>query len=100
MRKKEYIQKMEEFVSTGSYEVVKYDYTSRYQAQVKRVMKETLIFTEFKKITSYNIDHNLMAPTIRSWIKLYKDGRPIRPIVSFIGAAYYRLSKTISRILK
>lgn len=33
-------------------------------------------------------------------IKLHKEGRPLRPIVSFIGAQCYKISKAISKILK
>lgn len=33
-------------------------------------------------------------------IKLHKEGRPLRPIVSFIGAPCYKISKAISKILK
>lgn len=49
MKKEEYIRKTEEFISNGPYEVIRYDYTNKYQAQVKKIMKEKSIFEEFKK---------------------------------------------------
>ena len=98
MRKDEYIKKTEEFINNGPYEAIKHDYTSRNQAQVKRILKETSIFTEFEK--KHFIESNPVAPIMKNQIKLHKDGRPIRPIVSFIGAPCYKLSKITSRILK
>ena len=36
----------------------------------------------------------------QSQVKIHKEGKPIRPIVSFINAPIYKLSKEVSRVLK
>ena len=43
---------------------------------------------------------NPAAPTFKCQVKLNKEGKLIRPIVSFINGPIYKLSKEVSRVLK
>lgn len=46
------------------------------------------------------IESNPSAPKFKCQVKIQKEGLPIRPIVSFINAPSYKLSKDISKIVK
>jgi hypothetical protein len=98
MGKTEYISKTEEFIEQGPYETVKYDYTNRYQAKIKKLMKENIMFSDYEK--KQIMESNPSIPTLKCQIKLHKEGMPIRPIISFIGAPSYKLARTLSRILR
>lgn len=41
IEKKEYINKTGDFIKVGLYKEIKYDYTSKFQAKVKRLLKDT-----------------------------------------------------------
>lgn len=43
---------------------------------------------------------NPQAPKLYSLIKLHKDNHPIRPVVSFVTAPSFKLSKTLINIIK
>lgn len=98
MEKTEYINKAEEFIKQGPYEEIKYNYTNRYQAKIKKLIKESTMLRNFNK--TQLIESNPSAPTFKCQVKLHKEGRPIRPIVSFIGAPGYKLTKLTSKIVK
>ena len=74
MNKREYIEKTEQFIQKGP------DYTSKFQAQTKKLIKKTTYLTEWEK--KQKIEHNPEAPKFRCQIKLHKKEMPLRPIVS------------------
>lgn len=39
LKNNDYITKAEKFISEGPYEEIKYDYTNKFQARVKRLIK-------------------------------------------------------------
>ena len=41
---------------------------------------------------------NPQASRFRSQLKLYKDGMPLRPIVSFLNSPSYRLAKEVNKL--
>ena len=61
-------------------------------------MKEITFIDDRRK--RYLVESNPVAPNFKCQIKLHKRERPVRPIVSFINAPAYKLSKEVSRILK
>ena len=40
MNKRDYIKKAEQFIQKGPYKEIKYDYTSKFQAQTKKLIKK------------------------------------------------------------
>ena len=62
------------------------------------MMKQLTFIEENKK--KYLLESNPTAQTFKSQVKIHKEGKPIRPIVSFINAPIYKLSKEVSRVLK
>lgn len=44
------------------------------------------------------VGSNLPAPIFKHQVKLHKEGRHVRPSVSFIGAPSYKLVKVISKL--
>ena len=48
MKKDWYINKTEDFIKEGPYQGIKYDYTSKYQAQIKKVLKEITFLSDKK----------------------------------------------------
>ena len=98
LKNNEYISKTEKFIKEGPYKEVTSDHTSKFQARIKKLMKERNFINEYKKKSL--IESNPSIPKFRSQVKLHKEGLPIRPIVSFINAPTYKISKEVSRILK
>lgn len=72
LQKNECINKMEEFLRDGPYEEIKYDYTSKYHAKMKNVMKKITFIEKKKKIFT---ERNPMASTFKCHIKLQQEGR-------------------------
>ena len=94
--KEEYIKKENEFIKSNNYEEIKYDYTNTFQSRVKKLIKNSTMFKNKIKLTESNPE----APKFKCQIKLHKENHPVRPIISFIGAPAYKLSKECSKILK
>lgn len=49
LKREDYINKAENFIKEGPYKEIKYDYTSKYQARIKKVMKEITFIDEKRK---------------------------------------------------
>lgn len=98
MDKNEYIRKTEEFIKLGPYKEINYNYTNKFQAKIKRVIKENSELNNYEKKNI--IESNPSIPILKCQIKLHKENKPVRPIVSFIGAPSYKLSKMMSKTLK
>lgn len=76
-KKEEYINKAETFLK----EEIKYDYTNKYQAKIKKSTKEIyfMAFMEVNKKKMF-VECNPIAPKSKYQIKLHKEGIPVRPI--------------------
>lgn len=98
MCKHDYIKRTEEFIKEGPYKEIKYDYTSRYQAQIKKALKGITFINESKK--KVLTESNPEAPRFKCQLKLHKENKPLRPIVSFINSPSYRTAKEVSKLLK
>ena len=48
LKNNDYITKDEKFISEGPYEEIKYGYTNKFQARVKRLVKEISFINEYK----------------------------------------------------
>ena len=60
---------MEEFIKVGPNTEIKSDYTNKYQAQIKKVLKQVTFLTERQKklFTEFNPE----APRFKSQVKLH-----------------------------
>jgi len=96
MNKNEYINKVEKFVNENGYIELKHDPTNKYQAVLKRTLNENKMF---EKTRNYIIEMNPTAPTLKGLIKLHKQDKPIRPLINFIGAPTYKISKLLTKYL-
>ena len=49
LKKRKYIKTKEEFIEEGPYKSVSYDYTSKYQAHIKKVLMQTKFLSKKPK---------------------------------------------------
>jgi predicted GIY-YIG superfamily endonuclease len=96
MNKEDYITKMNEHLSCGSYIKIP-------KNPIKKIIKEVK-----KTINSSNLDEktkkrllptNEITPRIYGLPKIHKEGIPLRPIVNTIGSPTYELAKYVAKIL-
>ena len=81
------------------YKILKSDPTENYQKIVKNIIQNCKsLFTDrdLSKFTTMNPQ----APKLYSLIKLHKAGYPIRPVVSFVSAPTYKLSKKLIEVIQ
>jgi hypothetical protein len=101
LEKKEYDRKLHALLEdTSTYKKVNVDPTLTIQRKnndiVKRMFENKYIEVALKKsLTTYNS----VAPRIYGLPKVHKQDAPLRPIVSFIKAPMYNLSKFLANIL-
>ena len=74
LKKNDYITKAEKFISEGPYEEIKYDYTNKFQARVKRLIKEISFINEYRK--KCLIESNPSAQKFKCQVKIHKEGLP------------------------
>ena len=101
MDKEDYVQKAKELLDQPTYRTISSDSTTQYKNKLVNLLKAIK--------TEGGIDETLykrLYPTVAGSPKFYglpkihKEGIPLRPIVSSIGAASYETSKELARILK
>ena len=69
------------------------DNTSKYQSRIKQMMKQITFIEENKEEWDYSYEggqRKYNGTTEKG--RIHKEGKPIRPIVSFINAPIYKLS--------
>lgn len=69
MIKHEYIRRAEEFIKEGLYKEIRYDYTNKYQAQIKKTLKGTAFINDKQKYALIDLE----APKFKYQVKLYKN---------------------------
>ena len=101
MDKEEYINKTEELLNQPTYKTISSDPTTKYKNKLISLLKA--IKTEggmnealYKRLYPTGVG----SPKFCGLPKIHKDGIPLRPIVSSIGAVSYETSKEMARILK
>ena len=62
------------------------------------MMKQITFIEENKK--KYLMESNPTAPTFKSQVKIRKEGKPIRPIVSFINAPFINYQRKLAEYWK
>ena len=96
--KNQLIDKTLTFLSDPNFQLLKSDPTSRFQTQIKTILKKSNIVLQKCNINQY-INSNPHAPILRASIKIHKPGNPIRPIVNYIPAPAYRLKKFLNNLI-
>ena len=100
MNREDYDTKMRGMLSTATYKQLKKDPTATQEGRLSRKLKEL----EKKGGIPGGLYHRLrpsgsQPPRIYGLPKIHKDGIPLRPIVSCIGAPSYQLSKHIASLI-
>ncbi|XP_049940670.1 uncharacterized protein LOC126416829 [Schistocerca serialis cubense] len=98
MDKEQYITKTKEYINTNAIQKLKSDPTTRFQANVKRTLKN-IEHTLTDKQKYYLTQKNPQAPTLRSQPKIHKDGMPMRPVINFKKAPTYRIAKHLQKLV-
>ena len=101
MDKEQYINKAEELLNQPTYKTISSDPTTKYKNKLISLLKT--IKTEggmsealYKRLYPTGAG----SPKFYGLPKVHKEGIPLRPIVSSIGAVSYETSKELARILK
>ena len=97
----DYKKKAEELLQQPTYQLIPTDPTSKYKNKLINMLKSIKAegcFNEavYKKLYLTGAG----SPKFYGLPKIHKEGVPLRPIVSSIGAVTYYTSKELSRILK
>ena len=101
MNNEEYVKKAEELLNTDIYRTIPNDSTNKYKNKLINLLKTIkaeggISDAVYKRLYPTGAG----APIFYGLPKIHKEGMPLRPIVSSIGAASYETSKELARILK
>ena len=101
MNKEEYVKKAEELLNTDTYRTISSDPTNKYKNKLINLLKTIkaeggISDAVYKRLYPTGAG----APKFCGLPKIHKEGMPLRPIVSSIGAVSYETSKELARILK
>lgn len=99
MSKRDYIDKVNTFISDNNIVQIDNDPTSTFAKQINKVINNstTLLSPNVIKYVKVTCPS---APTLRGLPKIHKDGVPIRPLVNYTSSPAYKLSKKIDRIIR
>ena len=101
MDKEQYINKAEELLNQPTHKTISSDPTTKYKNKVISLLKTIkaeggMSEALYKRLYPTGSG----SPKFYGLPKVYKEGIPLRPIVSSIGAVSYETSKELARILK
>ncbi|XP_058816886.1 uncharacterized protein LOC131680184 [Topomyia yanbarensis] len=97
----EYHQKMTEMVNDPStYKQRKDNPTNRVLKRLNSIVEQWWLDQHIDKATKYRLKlYNCAPPRIYGLPKIHKENCPLRPVVSTIGSATYRMAQYLSGIL-
>lgn len=96
LHREQYTEKTEDFLR--GFEKEDENPTTKYQTEVKNTIRNSSLFNDLDYY--YLTQMNPQPPKLYSFIKLHKENNPIRPVVSFITAPSYKLSKRLINIIQ
>ncbi|KAL1447084.1 hypothetical protein WDU94_001925, partial [Cyamophila willieti] len=96
MNKSMYEGKVEEFIADNNAVVLKKDPTSKYMTNLRDLVKNAIILTNYEK--NLLINKNVSPPKLYGLAKVHKTGIPIRPVVSYKSAPAYKLAKKSNQL--
>ena len=101
MNKEEYIKKAEELLLTDTYRMISNDLTNKHQTKLIKLLKTIKAEGRISEaVYKMLYPTGARVPKFYGLPKVHKEGIPLRPIVSSIGAASYETAKELARILK
>ena len=102
MNSQEYQRKAEECLSKPPFARLEKDPTKRNEKRVNATLKALLATKEITRATYDYLrvsENGSRTPKFYGSAKIHKDGVPLRPIVSTVGSATYRIAKRLNTIL-
>ena len=101
MDKEDYIRKAEELLDQPAYKSIPTDPTTKYKNKLISLLKTIRTQGGINEVIYRRLyPTGAGSPKFYGLPKVHKEGMPLRPIVSSIGAVTYETSKELSRILK
>ena len=101
MDRKEYIRKAQELLDQPAYKSIPNDPTTMYKNKLISILKSIKAEGGINKVTFRRLyPSGPSSPKVYGLPKVHKQGMPLRPIVSSIGAVTYESAKELSKILK
>ncbi|KAI5631461.1 reverse transcriptase (RNA-dependent DNA polymerase) domain-containing protein [Phthorimaea operculella] len=97
--KEEYTNKVDDFLKSGQFQVLKKDPTEIYNREVKNTVNSCESILQHTK-PHFLIQMNPTPPRLHGYYKLHKEDQPIRPVVSYTGAPAYKLAKLANHLYK
>ena len=99
LSKDDYVQKVNDFLSTENLNILQKDPTSKFQIELKNKLNDcNSTLTNFEKTKL--IYKNPQAPKFYGLIKIHKENMPIRPVVSYINAPNRKLAIKLNTIFR
>ena len=101
MDKEDYVQKARELLDQPTYRNISNDPTTKYKNKLVKLLKSIKSEGEINEALYKKLyPTEAGSPKFYGLPKIHKEGNPLRPIVSSIGAASYEVAKELARILK
>ena len=101
MDKEEYISKAQALLDQPEYKSIPADPTTRYKNKLISILKSIKAEGGINEVTYRRLyPTGASSPKFYGLPKVHKQGMPLRPIVSSIGAVTYQTAKELSKILK
>ena len=101
MDKEDYVKKAEELLNQPTYRTISSDPTTKYKNKLINLLKSIKTDGGMNEILYKRLyTTGAGSPKFYGLPKIHKEGIPLRPIVSSIGAVSYETSKELARILK
>ena len=101
MDKEEYIRKTQALLDQPEYKSIPADPTTRYKNKLISILKSIKAEGGINEATYRRLyPTEASSPKFYGLPKVHKQGMPLRPIVSNIGAVIYQTAKELSKILK
>ena len=101
MDKEDYVQKARELLDQPTYRNISSDPTTKYKNKLVNLLKSIKSEGEMNEALYKKLyPTGAGSPKFYGLPKIHKEGNPLRPIVSSIGAASYEVAKELARILK
>jgi len=97
IEREKYIEKTEQFIQENNGKEMKNDPTEKYNREINNIIKNTA--TIHKKDRNKLTQSNPSAPKLKALIKLHKPNHPIRPLINFVTAPSYKISKHLANTL-
>ena len=101
MDKEDYVHKAKELLDQPTYRSISNDPTTKYKNKLVNLLKSIKSKVEIEEALYKKLyPTGAGSPKFYGLPKIHKEGIPLRPLVSSIGAASYETAKELAKILK